>query len=186
MAQNQCISDLKTLQRLCRLTNRKAFSLNRRRDTCIFTAATLRDVLDALGVPAEMMRVEAVGVGRKGAVILGSDGDGLRLPAAAPGMWHGHVAVVADRRFLLDPTFDQIPGCKPFTGDVTDEWLSGEKPLWWVDGVLAKGFPGYEATTATRYFAYPGRGGWKSAPDFRISRRRELVAEIVAAWQASS
>ena len=179
--QIECTPDIKTLERLCRLTNRKAFTAFRARDTCIITAATLRDVLEELGVPAKLIRVEAVGFGKNGPTILGSDGDGSRRRAAGPGMWPGHLAVVATEQFLLDPTLDQITGCKPFAGEITEEWLNGTRTLWWVDGERAPGFPS-QAKTATRYHAFPGRGGWKSAPDFRPSRRRELVASILSAW----
>lgn len=182
--QGQCTPDIETLGRLCRLANREACKVYRRRSSCIFTSATLRDVLESLGIDAELMRVEVVGFGKRGPVILGSDGDGVRRPAAQPGMWWGHLAVVADRHFLLDPTLDQIPGCKPFVGEITDAWLRGERTLWWVDGERANGFPERNADTAIRYHAFPGRGGWKGAPDFRyVTRRRPVVASILRAWK---
>lgn len=178
--QVQSTPDLETLARICRIANREAYRVYRHRSSCIFTSAALRDALETLGLQAELLRVEARGAGTKGLVILGSDGDGSRRPAAAPGMWRGHVAVIVEQRFLLDPTLDQIPGCAPFAGEVTDEWLRGDKTLWWVDGVRAVGFPGRDADRAVRYHALPGRGGWKSAPDFRHgTRRRAVVAAIV-------
>jgi hypothetical protein len=184
MAHRHCTPDIETLDRLCRLTNRKAFAVYGIRSSCIFTSAALRDILEHLGIDAELMRVEALGFGKKGPVILGSDGDGTRRPASAPGMWKGHLTVIADGRFLLDPTLDQIDGCKPFTGEITDMWLRGEQTLWWVDGVRANGFPAQKAESATRYHAFPGRGGWKSAPDFRsANRRRPVVEAVLTTWK---
>jgi hypothetical protein len=56
-----------------------------------------------------------------------------------------------------------------------DEWLAGDWRCWWrpvIDVPIAEGF--------VRYKAFPGRGGHKSAPDFRPSHRREIVKTIVS------
>lgn len=183
--QNQCTQDIETLDRLCRLANREAFAVCGIRNSCILTSAVLRDVLEHLGIPAELMRVEAVSFGTRGAVILGSEGDGTRRRAAAPSMWHGHLAVIAAGRFLLDPTLDQIDGQEPFTSEITDAWLRGEETLWWLDGIPAKRVTGSGQVAETlRYRALPHRGGWKRAPDFRyVTRRRPVVNAVLSAWE---
>ena len=181
--QGQCTPDIETLDRLCRLVNREAFDLCGIRNTCITTSAALRDVLERLGIPAEMMRVEAAVPVGNSAIILGHDGDGQRRPKPKDGGWWGHVAVVAAERFLLDPTLDQVKDCQPFSGEVTDDWLAGKCALWWVDGVRADGFPAAHADTALRYYAFPGRGGWKSTPAFRLWQRRDIIDAVLSKWE---
>lgn len=182
----QCTPDIETLDRLCRLTNREAFDLCGIRNTCITTSAALRDILERLGIPAELMRVEVAGFSTKGLVILGSDGDGQRRPKPKDGGWWGHVAVVAAGQFLLDPTFDQVEGCQPFTGEITEDWLTGKQTLWWVDGVRAPGFPGNSAAdlpSTIRYHALAGRGGWKGTPAFRLWQRRDIIDAVLSKWE---
>jgi hypothetical protein len=180
---SQCNPDVETLRRLCHMVNRECFVFTERRDTCIFTSAVLLDVLTGLGIEAELMRVEAVSFGSPHATSLGSDGDGTRRPAAGPGMWRGHLAVVAMRRYLMDPTLDQINGRDPLVGEITPRWLSGEHSMWWIDGEPAETLSLSQADHAVRYRAFPGRGGWKGAQAFRPTYRRALVASILAQWE---
>lgn len=181
--QDQCTPDIEMLRRLCRLVNREVFAVCEVRNSCILTSATLRDVLEQLGIEATLMRVETLGFGSKGLVILGSDGDGRRLPAAQPGVWRGHVVVIAAQRFLMDATLDQIDGLTPFVGEITEDWLHAEKTLWWVNGMRVDRLSSDETKAAVRYHSFPGRGGWRSAPDFRPTRRRALVGAILSAWE---
>jgi hypothetical protein len=145
---------------------------------CILAAAATRDILQAKGWNADVLRVSATVFpppDRRDlhAISLGSDGDGTRRPAAGPGMWHGHLAAIADSRWLLDPTLDQTGCAPPMVFEFPEEWLAGDwrcrRPA--IDIPLAEGF--------VRYKAFPGRGGYRSAPDFRPSHRREIVGPIL-------
>ena len=93
-------------------------------------------------------------------------------------MWNGHVAVVVDEAYLLDPTLDQIDGAEPFVGQVTNEFLAGECCIFWFDGVRHLTYPEHPQGTMIRYFAFPEKCGWKGASAFRCSRRT-LVDAIV-------
>jgi hypothetical protein len=177
--------DLASMREICSLTNELSYALDGLRNTCIFTSAALCDALIALGIPSRMMRVDALVDIDGNCTLLGSFGDGSRRTAAARGMWHGHVAVVADERFLLDPTLDQARGAAPFVSEVTDEFLAGEQLLFWVDGVRYTNYPG-PSSNLIRYSAYPHLCGWKGAPDFRYPRRRRsLVDDIVRTCESN-
>ena len=95
-------------------------------------------------------------------------------------MWYGHVAVIVDELYLLDPTLDAIEGAPPFVGMVTEEFLAGEKCIFWFDGVRHLTYPESPQGTLIRYRAFPKKCGWKSAPAFGYARhRRHLVDWIV-------
>jgi hypothetical protein len=176
--------DLPGLMQLCQITNRVGWEVNGKSDTCILMSAALHDVLTLSRIPAEFLRVRAaVHCGccssprsKHYGCVLGSDGDGTRLSAARPDHWRGHLVVIAGGRYLMDPTLDQVnvghPWLKaePFTGEVTLEFLHGEKSLFTAAG---------KAGSTVCYTAFPGRGGFKSAPDMRPSHRREIVRRIL-------
>jgi hypothetical protein len=179
--QVQCTPDIETLDRLCRLANREAFAIFERRDSCITTSAALMDVLRVLGINADVMRVCAMVFKdtTRTACSLGSDGDGTRRPAAGPGMWRGHLAVIADGRFLMDATLDQANdtdpdfGAEPFVSEIEPAFLTDRHALLW----------GTTGPSRVRYYPLPGRGGWKSAPAFRLWQRRDLIDAILSAWE---
>jgi hypothetical protein len=145
---------------------------------CILAAAATWEILQAQGWNADVLRVSATVFSPHDrqdlhCISLGSDGDGTRRPAAGPGMWHGHLAAIADNRWLLDPTLDQTGRAPPMVFEFPDEWLAGDwrcyRPS--IDIPIADGW--------VRYKAFPGRGGYKSAPDFRPSHRREIVKTVL-------
>src|SRR5258708_1258485 len=100
---------LATLAHECSIANQEAYSFTGARASCILTSAALMDVMRELGYEADPMRL-AVSVSPnnrdKEGVLLGSDGDGSRRPAAGPGNWNGHLAIVIENRYLMDATID--------------------------------------------------------------------------------
>jgi hypothetical protein len=146
---------------------------------CVLAAAATRDILEAKGWNADVLRVSATVFTPHNhwdppCITLGSDGDGTRRPAAGPGMWHGHLVAIADNRWLLDPTLDQTGRAPLMVFEFPYEWLAGDSRCWWrlvIDIPIAEG--------SVRYKAFPGRGGYKAAPDFRPSHRREIVQTVV-------
>jgi hypothetical protein len=178
--------DLAALREINAIANALSFEENGFHNSCIYTSAALSDALVRLGYQARMLRVEAAVYPPCTCChgsLLGFRGDGTRRPAASPGMWNGHVAVVVDETYLLDPTLDQVEGAEPFVGVVTPEFLAGEKCIFWFDGVRHLVFPEDPRGQMTRYFAFPKRCGWKGASAYRCSRRA-LVDQIVRAAEA--
>src|SRR5262245_32795004 len=95
MPQPSITSELLTT--LVTTANRVTVKFNGSRDTCILTSFALHDVLKRLGYSSRPLRIEAAVFpdDRKYyGTILGGAGDGSRRPAAAPGMWKGHLAVL--------------------------------------------------------------------------------------------
>jgi hypothetical protein len=146
---------------------------------CILAAAATRDILQAKGWNADVLRVSATVFPPRDrrnlySISLGSDGDGTRRQAAGPNEWRGHLVAIADDRWLLDPTLDQTGRAPPMVFEFPEEWLAGDWRCWWrpvIDIPLADGW--------VRYESFPGRGGYKSAPDFRPSHRREIVKAVI-------
>ena len=102
--------------------------------------------------------------------------------AAAPGMWHGHLAVVVDDRWLLDATLDQAN--KP------DEW----PPEAFVGPVVVKLSDAFwrehgyvrvrmGATRAT-FSLYRRQVGFMHAGDARPSHWRPLAERILTKLNA--
>jgi hypothetical protein len=73
---------------------------------------------------------------------------------------------------MESPKRREEPGlqAEPFTGEVTLEFLRGEKSLFATTG---------QAGSTVCYSAFPRRGGFKSAPDMRPSHRRDIVQSIL-------
>jgi hypothetical protein len=147
---------------------------------CILAAAATRDILQAKGWNADVLRVSATVFpphDRRDlhCISLGRDGDGARSRAAGRGMWPGHLVAIADNRWLLDPTLDQTGRAPPMVFEFPDEWLAGDWRCWWRP-VMAVPI----ADGSVRYRAFPGRGGYKAAPDFRPSHRRGIVETVVS------
>jgi hypothetical protein len=88
-----------------------------------------------------------------------------------------------DEAYLLDPTLDQLAGAEPFAAVVTPEFLAGETCIFWFEGVGYSTVPQGARGPMTRYVAFSRKGGWKSKPAYRCSRR-DLVDRIVRAADA--
>lgn len=182
--------DLEFYQRLTKAANRIARAELGRRDTCILTSAALWETLCTLGIPAECLRVRTAVHGRENkprqyGCVLGGDGDGVRQPAAKLDHWHGHLVVIAERCWLLDRTLDQVNQghrhlcARPFVAEVSPAFLAGEEYVQMTTG---------PRESLVSYLAYPGRGGWKHAPDFRPRRRKDIVRRLlewVKAYEAT-
>jgi|KBSSwiStaDraftv2_1062776.scaffolds.fasta_scaffold409865_2 hypothetical protein len=184
--------NLVDLHRLTAAVNVAAFEETGHRANCILASGALMDVLHARGVEARCIRAEVVATPRDGTKHLsrglGMFGDGSRQPAAAPGMWHGHLVVVAGD-VLLDPTLDNIadaPGyeyLRPFAARLAGEL---EATRWYdVDphgvGVEVRRGLGRWPYSDVRYKLFPCLGGWKSAGMFRRRIRARVAAMAVAA-----
>jgi hypothetical protein len=180
--------NLRDLHQLTLGINRAAYRETGDRANCILASGALMDLLHARRVEARCIRAEVVATPRDGTNHrrgLGMFSDGSRLPAAAPGMWAGHLVVVAGD-VLLDPTLDNIadePGyeyLKPFAGQIVS--VSPHGAMWFtVDdagvGTSVPSFPGSDV----RYRLYPDLGGWKNAGMFRLRIRARVAAMAVAA-----
>jgi hypothetical protein len=104
-------ADADKFQQLVAITNRVAAEFNGARDTCILTSFALHDVLQRLGYESRPLRIEAAVFpdDRKlsGTILGGFSEPGGRRRRASPDMWWGHLAVVVENEWLLDPTLDQ-------------------------------------------------------------------------------
>jgi len=143
----------------------------------ILAAAAARDILLATGWAADVMRVSAIisphDRSRYGSCF-GTDGDGTFRPAK-PGVWRGHLVAIADGKWLVDPTVDHSGLVPPMVIEFPEIWLAGDR---WVDVTIKDS--SNSVAGSIQYRAFPGRGGYKYAPDFRPSHRREIVKTIVA------
>jgi hypothetical protein len=96
--------------KLVAIANRVAAKFNGSRSTCVLTSFALHDVLQRLGYNSRPLRIEAAVFpdDRKlCGTILGAWSEPGARRAASPGMWQGHLAVVVEDCWLLDPTLDQ-------------------------------------------------------------------------------
>lgn len=152
------------LQFINRTVHRSVLRTYGLRNSCILSSRVLLHVLHTLGQDAYPLRVEVVGHSdnRKHiGCIMGSDGDGIRRKAK-PGMWNGHLTVVALGQYLVDPTIDSMMDSQPWmklsplVATATTDFLAGDQSLFVQNG-----------NVNLRYTAFPGRGGFKSAPAFR-------------------
>lgn len=172
-------SQLKALNALCRLANRKAKRIYGISNTCIVTSAAIVNTLEVYDIPARMMRVSATVYGPTGAVILGAmEGDMGRRSSGSCKGWIGHAAVIVDDRYLVDATLDQVnttcPGlaATPFVSIVTPEFLAGQESM--------ETTTGKQSAAVVRYRAYPNVRGWLSKPAYRKSQRRTLMSELLS------
>lgn len=126
---------------------------------CLFASAVLQDVLKALGLEASVMRVETS---------LSPDTD----HKASVGLGR-HVIAIADGQYLLDATLDQANE----EDGMAFQPLVAVAPRWWFKG----GRPIFIPTDGgvVRYVAVPKRSEFKYAPDFRPSRRRAMVRQLL-------
>src|SRR5258705_304899 len=173
------ISDLR---KLTESANKFAFEWCGHRSTCILTSAALVYVLRELGYEAFPVRVRCSvhhPTDRKlTGTVLGSDGDGCRRPAAGQDMWHGHLAVIAENRYLLDPTVDQVGygehECNhwmrvpPLVAEVSERFIRGEE-----------GFSLEQGNANLYYNVRYKQAGFLSAPDWKCKSHWMPVAQSV-------
>jgi hypothetical protein len=141
--------------------------------TCILTSWALCQYLLDHGHNAALVRVELAiwpAERENGGYLAGSSGDGTRIPAARPGWWHGHLAVMVESGHLLDPTIDQA---NRNLRNVAPMPLVVPLPSWWDSGRAA--FYVDDDETMVRYSKFHRQNGWKSAPDSRPSHWRPVL-----------
>lgn len=95
------------------LVNETAFDYYENRSSCIASSYCLSYVLNELGFKAYPIKVTAFihpKSGGHGSCLGREIGD--RLPPSTPGMWHGHLIVMVNDKWLSDPTLDQC--CNEF------------------------------------------------------------------------
>ena len=180
---------LQQLSQFCQLANREIYRYYGSRGSCIFSAATVCEVLTHFGFQAKPLRVEA-GLfhdDRKYyGCVLGSSGDGTRRPAAGKDMWAGHLATLLDGIYLIDTTLDQANEGQPWLEaraiviDLrTTKWFDPNPP-W-------RGFPWtgllrpWNTPVQLRVTQHHRHAGFLHAGDFRPSRRREIVKILTSA-----
>lgn len=174
------MSALEQLDQFCLQANQEIFRYYGSRGSCIFSTGVICEVLAHFGFQAEPIRVET-GLfhddPKSHGCVLGSSGDGTRRPAAGKDMWAGHLASIANERYLIDTTLDQanennphlhakpividLRATKWFDQDLRGGQCTGLLRLW--DDVQVRYSPAWRQV------------GWKSAGDFLPSRRREIV-----------
>ena len=177
-------TDLGQLLRWCTLANHASFAMWKVRDTCILTSHALAAFLRARGLDAEVFRAEAHVHSPDRSICgaaVGWDGDGTRRKAAAPDMWHGHLAVTCEG-FVLDPTIDQMKvggkRIRPAVFPVPERWDEdgGYSHRWEESGLTVS------------YRKYRRQAGWKSAGDARPSHWQpvtDLMEEFIASVSAA-
>lgn len=165
------------LKRICVIANREALKECGHRSTCILTSAALHYALSELGYMVRPVRIRA-SVHSQGpkqyGVVLGSDGDGERLPKAKKDHWHGHLAVVVNEEFLVDATVDQTVEAEswikmgPFVGRVTPRWLAGQESLSMRHG-----------NAHLSYSMFHRQTGFRSAPDWERRSHWMRIAQKI-------
>jgi hypothetical protein len=135
------VTALETLRRITFVVNHESFKLTGAPDKCFVTATALVMVLEHFGIPAESLRVETCcdPIGLRGKLQLSDDDKWRhdrrrRAPKDLQFVYRGHQVALAEGRYLLDPTLDQVPGLEPLAVEVTEAFLRGEQPIWWHDG----------------------------------------------------
>ena len=168
------------LERWCLIANVAAYEVCQCRNSCIATSFALAAFLREQGLQAEPFRAEVYIHSDDRAITstsLGSSGDGTRRPAAAPGMWHGHLAVTCGD-YVLDPTIDQaeVGGISilPAVFAKPDGWDQGAAYCW------------DESDLHVRYKRYHRQVGWKSAGDARPSHWRDITWLMNAMVEAAA
>jgi hypothetical protein len=166
-------------QQLVTTANRVATKFNGARDTCVLTSYALHDVLQCLGYNSRPLRIEAAVFpdDRKlyGSILGGWTGS---RHAASPDMWWGHLAVVVDDEWLLDPTLDQAN---------KKEWPTRVGPLairlapkfWAEHGSILIQTNG----CTVRFSPHPRQNGFANAGDARPSHWKPLADRIFHAVQ---
>ncbi len=142
---------LQQLSAFCTLANTEIYRYYGSRGSCIFSSATVCQVLTHFGFKAEPLRIEA-GLfhddPKSYGCVLGNSGDGTRRAAAGQDMWSGHLASTPrfNGVYLLDSTIDQAndnnPHLKaqPIVIDLrTTKWFDPNPP--WLDSLHGAAAP---------------------------------------------
>ncbi len=177
------MSNLARLSEFCVLANKLILDFYGSRGSCIFSVATVCDVLAHFGFRASPLRVEAAifhPEPRTCGCILGSDGNGERLPRAGRDMWYGHLVSLVEDQYLVDTTLDQVRDthsylvttpCVVYLPDTS--W--DREPDYHCTGNLSL-FP---TGVTVRYTKFRRQNGWQSAGDFRPGRRKQIVRRLI-------
>jgi hypothetical protein len=170
-------------QNLVTTANREAAKFNGSRDTCVLTSYALHNVLQRLGYKSRPLRIEAAVFpdDRKfcGTILGGWTEPGPRR-AASPGKWWGHLAVIVEDDWLLDPTLDQAN---------KKEWPRSMRvgplavrlpPKFWAEcgSILVR-----TNGCTVRFSPHPQQVGFVNAGDARPSHWRPLADLIFHAVQ---
>lgn len=169
-----------TLVHLTRAATRISRQIYGVPSTCIHTSLALADVLNQLGIPASVLRVETIAhrpdpipPRECAACTLGGSGDGSFRPRGNG--WRGHLVTIVESRWLLDATVGQVNVSVPLirahavVAEVTSAFLDGKDRLR-VDFGPKSGWADYRRV--------PIQNGWRSTPACRPIQRRELVAGL--------
>jgi hypothetical protein len=165
--------------KLVTTANRVASEFNGSRDTCVLTSFALNDVLRRLGHDSRPLRIEAAVFPddqKLVGTILGSLNG--RRARAAPDMWWGHLAVIIDDEWLLDPTLDQANKKEwPRSMRVGPLAIRLSEKFWAGHGsVLIK-----TNGCSVRFSPHPRQTGFANAGDARPSHWRPLADLIFEA-----
>ena len=169
-----------TLEDFTNLANECAYLECGHSSTCVMTSHALRYVLQTVGINAELFRVEC-GVFPEDrqyyGTVLGAAPETRR--AAQSGMWKGHLVVIVDREWLLDPTLDQANKpdwplairVRPAVVKLNEDFWTGRQwhRLAWIKF----------GTTSVRYSLYPKQNGFAHAPDARPSHWRPVADRML-------
>ena len=169
-------------QKLVIVAKQVATKFNKSRSTCVLTSFALTDALRRLGYGSRPLRIEAAVFpdDRKlYGTILGSL-NGCRR-AAAPDMWHGHLAVVVDDEWLLDPTIDQA-NKKELPRSMRVGPLAIQLPgeFWAEHGSILV----QVNKCSVRFSPHPRQVGFANAGDARPSHWKPLADQIFRAFEA--
>ena len=173
-------------QKLVTIANRVAAKFNGSRSTCVLTSFALHDALQRLGYGSRLLRIEAAVFpdDRKlcGTILGGWCEPGCRR-AASPGMWRGHLAVVVEDEWLLDPTLDQANKKEwprsmrvgPLTVQLTEKfWAEHGSILVQTNGC------------SVRFSPHPRQVGFANAGDARPSHWKPLADRIFRVLESAN
>jgi len=158
-----------------------AAKFNGARDTCILTSYALHNVLQRLGYNSRPLRIEAAVFPDDRKLygsILGS-WNGSRH-AASPGKWWGHLAVLVEEEWLLDPTIDQANKKEwPRSICVGPLAVRLTQKFWAERGSILVRTNG----CTVRFSPHPRQNGFANAGDARPSHWKPLADRILRAVQ---
>jgi hypothetical protein len=163
-------------QKLCSITNETLSQFTKGRDTCVLSSAALDETLTTLKIPHRAARLclAAHHEDRNTTgVVIGSEEPWPRQKSK-PGTWAGHLGVIAEDRFLLDPTQDQLNEGIP---DLQASPAAYEVPDTFLDGKCLF-FPAENGWTIRYHFVWRQKG-WLSAPDWKRKGDRKLFSSII-------
>jgi hypothetical protein len=168
-------------QKLVVIANRAAAKFNRSRSTCVLTSFALHDVLQRLGYNSRPLRIEAAVFpdDRKFCGTILGGWSGCRR-AASLGKWWGHLAVLVEKEWLLDPTLDQANKKEwPRSMHVGPLAVRLSERFWTERGSVLVRTNG----CTVRFSPHPRQTGFVNAGDARPSHWKPLAERIFQAVQ---